>query len=67
MMRAKFPKTDLGQLSGSVIDKSGKTIEDAPIAVYKNGGMINSVDKQGGYTAVTGSDGRGMYSLGALQ
>lgn len=65
-MRAKFPKTDLGQLSGSVIDRSGQTIEDGSIAIYKNGGMVNSVDMQGGYIAVTGSDEKAMYSLGVF-
>lgn len=66
LMQAELPKTDIGQLSGSVTDKSGQPIEDASVVIYKYGGMINSIDKQGGYTSVTSSDERGMYSFGAL-
>ena len=65
-MQAELPKTDIGQLSGSVTDKSGQPIEDASVVIYKYGGMINSIDRQGGYTSVTSSDERGMYSFGAL-
>jgi protocatechuate 3,4-dioxygenase beta subunit len=56
----------MGQLSGSVTDKGGQPIEDASIVIYKYGGLISSVDIQGGYTTITSSDKQGMYSFGAL-
>jgi hypothetical protein len=64
--QADLPRSDLGQLSGSVTDRGGQPIEDASIVIYMYGGLISSVDKQGGYTTITSSDKQGMYSFGAL-
>lgn len=65
LQQAELSKTDMG-LSGSVTDKSGQPIKDASLVIYKHGGMINTVDKQGGYTAVTSSGKEGIFSFGAI-
>jgi hypothetical protein len=58
--------TDLGRVSGLVMSSDGLPVDGASVVVYKHMGLINSVDKNAGYTYTVISEPDGSYSFDTL-
>ena len=61
-----IPAIDLGSVNGFVVSVDGLPVDEASVAVYKHTGLIDSADKNAGYSrsVITGSDG--SYSFDGL-
>ena len=60
------PATDLGRVSGLIMSSDGAPVDGASVVVYKHMGLINSVDKNAGYTYTAISEPDGSYSFDSL-
>jgi hypothetical protein len=57
---------DLGSVSGSVISSDDLPVEGASVHVYKHMGLVNSADKNAGYSTSIPTNPDGTYSFDSL-
>lgn len=57
---------DHGSVSGFVMSSDGLPVEGASVHVYKHMGLVNSADKNAGYSTSITTNSQGAYSFDSL-
>jgi len=60
------PAMDLGSVNGFVTSSDGLPVDGASVIVYKHMGLIDSADKNAGYSASIITEADGSYSFDGL-
>jgi len=55
--------TDLGSVSGFVMSSDNVPVDRASVIVYKNMGLVNSADKNAGYSTAVATESDGSFAL----
>ena len=61
-----LPNIDLGSVNGFVVSSDDLPVDGASVAVYKHMGLIDSADKNAGYSISVITDSDGSYSFDGL-
>ena len=61
-----IPEIERGSVSGFVMDSYGLPLDGASVPVYKQMGLMNSVDKNAGYSTSVVTESDGSYTLDSL-
>jgi hypothetical protein len=61
-----LPAIDLGSVNGFVTSSDGSPVDGGSVIVYKHMGLIDSADKNAGYSASIITEADGSYSFDGL-
>ena len=61
-----IPAIDLGSVNGFVMSSDGLPVDGASVVVYKHMGLIDSADKNAGYSTSIITESDGSYSFDGL-